>query len=108
MAYGLQYDDIIKKETMVCAGKEPEALQILQKQEDKDMVSYARLWKTMEEKGVTQYELIHKYKISSSQLFRLRQNEYVSTRTIERFCNILDCGVRDVMEIVDDGTPMIF
>ena len=53
MAYGLQYDDIIKKETMMCAEKEPEALQILQKQEDKDMVSYARLWKTMEEKGVS-------------------------------------------------------
>ena len=66
------------------------------------MVSYARLWKNMEEKGITQYELIHKHKISSGQLLRLKQNEYVSTWTIIRLCEILDCSVQDVMELVED------
>lgn len=67
------------------------------------MIVYDKLWKTMKEKGVSQYVLIHKYQISSGQIWRLRKNLYVSTHTIEMFCEILDCGVEDIMEYVKDG-----
>jgi len=64
------------------------------------MISYARLWNTMREKGITQYTLIKKYKISPAQITRLKRNESVSTHTIEMFCRILDCRVEDVMEYI--------
>lgn len=66
------------------------------------MMSYARLWETMKEKGVTQYALIKRYRVSPSQITRLKRNESVSTHTIEMFCRILDCRVEDVMEYIPD------
>ena len=66
------------------------------------MVKYDRLWETMKRKNVSQYRLINHYKISAGQLGRLRKNRYVSTHTLEMLCEILECGVEDVMEIVFD------
>ncbi len=66
------------------------------------MISYDRLWQTMNEKGVTQYTLIKKYNISPAQITRLKRNESVSTHTIEMFCKILNCQVQDVMQYIDD------
>ena len=67
------------------------------------MISYDNLWKVMHEKGVTQYALIKKYKISPAQITRLKRNESVSTHTIETFCKILSCRVEDIMEYIPDG-----
>ncbi len=66
------------------------------------MISYARLWETMKEKGVTQYALIKRHRVSPSQITRLKRSESVSTHTIEMFCRILDCRVEDVMEYIPD------
>lgn len=66
------------------------------------MISYDNLWKTMKEKGVSQYTLIKTHHISPSQITRLKRNEYVSTHTIETFCKILDCHVEDIMEYIKE------
>ena len=66
------------------------------------MIVYNNLWKTMKKKGISQYTLIKKYKISPAQITRLKRNEYVSTHTIEVFCKILDCQVADVMQFIPD------
>lgn len=66
------------------------------------MVSYERLWKTMEKRGITQYRLISHYKISAGQIGRMKKNMHVSTHTLEVFCNILQCPVEDIIEIIPD------
>lgn len=66
------------------------------------MISYDKLWRTMKEKGVTQYALIKKYNISPAQITRLKRNESVSTHTIDTFCKILKCNVGDIMDYVED------
>ena len=66
------------------------------------MVSYDRLWKTMEKKGITQYRLISHYKISAGQIGRMKKNMHVSTHTLEVFCNILQCPVEDIIEIIPE------
>ena len=66
------------------------------------MISYDNSWKVMQEKGITQYALIKKHKISPAQITRLKRNESVSTHTIETFCKILDCRVEDIMEYIPD------
>ena len=66
------------------------------------MISYDNLWLTMKKKGITQYVLIKKYRISPGQLTRLKRNESVSTHTIELFCKILNCKVSEVMEYIPD------
>ncbi len=64
------------------------------------MISYERLWETMRRRGVTQYALIQKYKVSPSQITRLKRNESVSTHTIDTFCAILHCKVEEIMEYI--------
>jgi len=66
------------------------------------MIKYDKLWKTLEERNITKYALNTKYNISKSQLYRLRKNQIVSTNTIDRLCNILECDVSDIMEHFQD------
>ncbi len=66
------------------------------------MIKYDRLWVTMKEKDITQYDLYTKYNINRSQLDRLRHNRNVQVITIDRLCNILHCNVEDIMEHIPD------
>lgn len=63
------------------------------------MISYNRLWETMEKRKISQYRLIKEFGLSSGQMSRLKKNIYVSTHTLETLCRILDCRIEDVMEV---------
>ncbi len=52
----------------------------------------------MKEKGVSQYNLIKEYRISTGQLDRLRKNENVNTYTLDQLCRILNCRLEDIAE----------
>ena len=64
------------------------------------MIVYDLLWKTLKEKGISQYKLIKEYGISTGQLDRLRKNDNVSTYTLNQLCDILDCKLSDIAEYV--------
>ena len=66
------------------------------------MITYDRLWQTMKEKDISQYKLIIDYNFSRGQIARLKQNESITTHTINKLCNILDCNVEDIMEFHKD------
>lgn len=69
------------------------------------MIKYDRLWKTMKEKGMSQYDLYTYYNVNRSQINRLKNNKNVEINTIDKLCNILDCKVEDIMEhFKDDNT----
>ena len=63
------------------------------------MISYNRLWETMEKRKISQFRLIKEFGLSSGQMSRLKKNTYVSTHTLETLCRILDCRIEDVMEV---------
>ena len=67
------------------------------------MVSYNRLWETMEKRKISQYRLIKEFGLSSGQMSRLKKNTYVSTHTLETLCRILDCRIEDIMVYVPDA-----
>ena len=66
------------------------------------MIKYDRLWKTMENRGITQYDLYTRYGVNRSLLDRLRKNKNIEVNTIDRLCNILNCRVEDIMEHCPD------
>ena len=66
------------------------------------MVSYAPLWKTMKEKGVTTYTLIEKHNIPSKTVYNLKHNNNISTTTLERLCNILGCTPNDILTFTEE------
>ena len=61
------------------------------------MIVYNKLWDTMSLKGVTQYKLITNG-ISHSTLARLKNNQPVSTETLNKLCGILDCSIEEILE----------
>ena len=67
-----------------------------------DLIKYDRLWKTMQERGITQYDLYTRHNVNHSQLDRLRHNKNVEVNTIDKLCNILKCRVEDIMEHIPD------
>ena len=69
------------------------------------MIKYDRLWKTREERGITQYDLYTYHNIKRSLINRLKHNKNIEINTIDRLCNILECRVEDLMEhFPDDNT----
>ena len=61
------------------------------------MISYQPLYNTLYEKGITEYQLIHVHGISANTLFRMKNGESITTKTIDRLCYILDCEVEDII-----------
>lgn len=66
------------------------------------MIKYDKLWQTMKEKGISQYDLYTTYKVNRSQINRLKNNQNVKVNTIDRLCNILQCRGEDIMEHFHD------
>ena len=66
------------------------------------MISYAPLYKTMKEKGISTYKLINQFGVSRSLIYRLKHNKPISTVTINDLCTFLGCRVEDVLEYVND------
>ena len=66
------------------------------------MIKYEPLWRTLKEKGISQYQLIKDYGIDKAQLQRLRQNLVVKTLILNRLCQILNCRIEEIMEYVPD------
>ena len=66
------------------------------------MISYAPLWKTMQERGATTYTLEVKGNISSSTIRRLKAGESVSTNTLDALCKILNCEISDVINYISE------
>ena len=66
------------------------------------MIVYDRLWKTMQQRGISQYRLLKEYGFSSGQLDRIRRGESITMYTLNSLCEILDCRVEDILEYRDD------
>ena len=66
------------------------------------IISYAPLWKTLEKKNITQYQLIHKYNFSTGTLDALRKNKSVTLNTLHDLCSIIHCDISDVVEFIKE------
>ena len=67
------------------------------------MIKFDKLWQTMKEHGISQYDLYTHYNVNRSQINRLKHNQNVETNTIDKLCNILNCRVEDIMEHFPDN-----
>ncbi len=62
------------------------------------MIVFDKLFKTMKKKGVSQYDLIKKYGISTGQLDRVRKNKNITAHTLDMLCSILGCKLEEIAE----------
>lgn len=66
------------------------------------MIIFDRLWDIMEKKGITTYVLREKCGIDSKTIRRLRANENIETKTLNKLCAVLECRLEDIAEYVED------
>lgn len=69
-------------------------------------VSYKKLFHMLIERELSNSELQQMAGFSANIITRLKRNEYISLESIERICNVLNCGVDEILEFtsaVDKG-----
>ena len=67
------------------------------------MIKFDKLWDTMKEKGMTTYQLREKCGIDSKTIRRLRANDNIETKTLNKLCSALVCEIQDIMQYVKDS-----
>ena len=64
------------------------------------MIVFDKLWITMKSKGFSTYKLREECGIDSKTIRRLKANENIETKTIDKLCTALDCRIEDIAEFI--------
>jgi len=69
------------------------------------MIKFDKLFKTLKENRISQYSFYKKYEVSRSQIQRLKNNQSVTTHTLNMLLNILGEGftLDDIAEFIPDN-----
>lgn len=66
------------------------------------MIIFDNLWVIMKQKGVSTYQLRERCGIDSKTIRRLRANENIETKTLDKLCRALSCKLEDIAEYRDE------
>jgi DNA-binding Xre family transcriptional regulator len=66
------------------------------------MIVFDKLWIVMKEKGVSTYQLRENCGIDSKTVRRLKANENIETKTLNKLCSVLKCRLEDIAEYIED------
>lgn len=66
------------------------------------MITYEPLRSTLKRRKMSWYEIIHHHDLSSNTCHRIRNNEGVTTSTLDKLCQILQCDICDIIAYVPD------
>ena len=66
------------------------------------MIVFDKLWDRMAERGISTYKLREGCGIDSKTIRRLKANENMETKTLNKLCALLDCKIEDIMEYIPD------
>lgn len=68
----------------------------------RELIDYTPLWRTMKEKGVTQYTLIYKLGFSAYTITNLKRGKSITMHTLQKLCLALDCTPNDIVSFSKD------
>ena len=66
------------------------------------MIVFDKLWLTMKQKGFSTYKLREKCGIDSKTIRRLKANENIETKTLDKICTALNCRIEDIAEFINN------
>lgn len=64
------------------------------------MIIFDKLWTKMKEKGVSTYKLREECGIDSKTVRRLKANDNIETKMLDKLCAALDCKIEDIAEYI--------
>jgi len=62
------------------------------------MIVFDKLWVLMKDQGISSYRLRERAGIDSKTVRRLRANDNIETKTLNRICAALSCRLEDIAE----------
>ena len=65
------------------------------------MIVFDKLWITMKAKGFSTYKLRENCGIDSKTIRRLKANENIETKTLDKLCTVLNCRIEDIAEFIE-------
>ena len=66
-------------------------------------VSYNKLFKLLIDKKIKKTELAGKANISNGTLAKLSKDEFVSMEVLVKICDVLECNIGDIVDVVEEG-----
>lgn len=66
------------------------------------VICFDRLWKTMEEKKISTYQLRERCGIDSKTIRRLKANDNMETKTLNKLCEALGCTLNEIAEYIPE------
>ena len=66
-----------------------------------NMIVFDKLWVLMNKKGISAYYLRENSGIDSKTIRRLKANENIETKTLNKLCIALNCKLEDIDEFID-------
>lgn len=66
------------------------------------MIVFDKLWETMAKRNLSTYRLREECGIDSKTIRRLKANDNIETKTLNKLCQALDCKIEDIMEYKKD------
>lgn len=66
------------------------------------MIVFDRLWSIMKDTGMSTYRLREDCGIDSKTIRRLRANDNMETKTLDKLCAALGCRLEDIAEYIPD------
>ena len=66
--------------------------------------SYKKLWKLLIDRDMHKQDLSKQAQISSSTIAKLTKGENVNTSVLLKICEVLNCDISDIAEVVPEKT----
>ena len=70
-------------------------------------ISYKKLWKLLIDHNMNESDLAKATKMSPNTIAKLGKNESVSLEVLVRICQVLNCDIGDIVEIVKRDVPAV-
>lgn len=70
-------------------------------------ISYKKLWKLLIDHNMNKIDLAKATKMSPNTIAKLGKNESVSLEILVRICQVLNCDIGDIVEIVKRDVPAV-
>jgi DNA-binding Xre family transcriptional regulator len=65
-------------------------------------ICYKKLWKVLIDKDLNKTQLAEVANVSGSTITRIAKGECVNLESIVKICNVLDCEMQDILELVPE------
>ncbi len=70
------------------------------------MIRFDKLWETMRKNNISTYQLRERCGLDSKTVRRLKANENMETKTLNKLCAFLDCKLEDIATYIPDDSDV--